>query len=229
MSDEGFVRSQLARRDFLKLGSVALAGTAWPALAFAGVRRLPKAMLTAGYAASEPEENKIVWLTAAERILAGDSSFISRDARVTIRSSRALSQAGDTRGASIDVVFPALGFEPDAYPTYRAWSARRDEFMQHASAPVSFRVPVEATTGLQLVFSRLNPDESAAPEGSGLMRLSLGSSSSDPKLQRGIYIVAYGEPAVSNWGAVPITRQGREIIVPRAEFSYVVLSVDYAD
>src|SRR5450432_2122808 len=100
MSDEGFVRSQLARRDFLKLGSVALASTAWPAMAFAGVRHLPASLLTAGYAASEPEEGKIVWLTAAERILAGDSSFISRDARVTIRSSHALAQA-DARGASI--------------------------------------------------------------------------------------------------------------------------------
>src|SRR6476469_10861387 len=98
MSDEGFVRSQIARRDFLKLGSIALAGSAWPTLAFAGVRRLPASLLTAGYAAAEPEENKLVWLTAAESILSGDSSFISRDARVTIRSSRALPQPGDSRG-----------------------------------------------------------------------------------------------------------------------------------
>jgi hypothetical protein len=229
MSDEGFVRSQIARRDFLKLGSVALAGTAWPSLAFAGLRSLPASLLSVGYAASEPEENKLVWLTAAERLLVGDSSFISRDARVTIRSSRSLPQVGDERGASIDVVFPAVGYEPDAYPTYRAWSARRTDSMQHTSAPVSFRVPVEATTGLQLVFSRLNPDASAPLDSERLMRLSLGSSSSDPKLQRGIYIVAYGEPSVSNWGAVPITRQGREIVVPRAEFSYVVISIDYAD
>ena len=61
---------------------------AWPSLAFAGLRHLPTSLLSAGYAASEPEENKLVWLTAAESILSGDSSFLSRDARSTFARPR---------------------------------------------------------------------------------------------------------------------------------------------
>ncbi len=129
----------------------------------------------------------------------------------------------------IDVVFPALGYQPDAYPIYRAWSARRDQYGDQASGPVSFRVPVEATTGLQLVFTRMkaDTDPTVPQQPDDMLQLSLGSSNA-PKLQRGIYVIAYGEPSVSNWSAVPITRQGREIVVPNAKFSYVVLKIDYA-
>jgi hypothetical protein len=237
MSNDAVVSSRFPRRDFLKISSVALAGLAGstiPAMAFGALRRLPTSLLSAGYAAAEPEANAVVWLTPAERLLTGDIGFLSRDAQVTVRSSRAAAPDGKLRGAMIDVVFPALGYQPESYPTYRAWSVREDQYARHASAPVSFRVPIEATSGLRLVFTHMNEDNSAKTDASlpqqpdAMMRLSLGSSSDSPKLRRGIYVVAYGEPAVANWSVVPITRKGKDIVVPDARFSYVVLSIDYA-
>ena len=216
----------LARRDFLKLGSVAVAGLGLPSSAFAVLGHLPAKLLSAGYAPAEPEENAIVWLTPASKLLSGDIAFLSRDVQVTIRSSFAVKTHGpNARIAAIDVAFPATGYQPDAYPTYRAYQRAKE-----SSGPVSFRVPVEATTGLQLLFTRVNPDADASQQqqAEDMVQLSLNSTSADPKLQRGIYVIAYGEPAVANWSAVPITRQGREIVVPNAKFSYVVISIDYA-
>lgn len=215
------------RRDFLKLGSVAVAGLSLPASAVAALAKLPAKLLSAGYASAEPQEDEIVWLTPASRLLAGDMTFLKTDAQITIRSSFAAKRPGGTapRIAAIDVAFPAVGYQPDAYPTYRAY--------QHGTAssgPVAFRVPVEATTGLQLLFTTLNPDADPAQiqQPDDMVRFALGSTTGDEKLQRGVYVVAYGEPGVANWSAVPITRHGRDIVVPNATFSYVVFNVDYA-
>ncbi|MGZ5493805.1 MAG: hypothetical protein ACXWHG_09350 [Thermoanaerobaculia bacterium] len=114
-------------------------------------------------------------------------------------SSRAASQNGKIGGAAIDVVFPALGYQPESYPTYRAWTFRQDQYTYGASTGVSFRV---------------------------------GSASNAPKLRRGIYVIAYGDAGargVTNWSTVPITCRGNDIVVPDAQFSYVVLKIDYAD
>ena len=242
MSDKTFHPSGVARRDFLKLGSLAVAGVAgagFPSFAFGALRKLPASLLSPGYAAAEPEEGAIEWLTPAERLLSGDPAFISRDARVTVRSSsRAASQNGKIGGAAIDVVFPALGYQPESYPTYRAWTFRQDQYTYGASAGVSFRVPIEATSGLPLLFTRLKTSavSETAPSGvpvpDEMLRLSLGSASNAPKLRRGIYVIAYGEDGargVTNWSTVPITRRGNDIVVPDAQFSYVVLKIDYAD
>jgi hypothetical protein len=240
MSDKS-VSSQYARREFLKLTSVAvagLAGSGWPSFALGALRQLPASILSTGYAASEPKEGALVRLSSAESLLMGDSSFISRDAQVTIRSSRAIARSGNP-GVAIDVVFPALGYQPESYPTYHAWSYREDQYQQHVSSPVSFRVPIEATSGLRLLFTRFKaePATTASVDGSAvaapddMVQLSLGSSSSAAKLQRGIYVVAYGEPgvpSVPNWSALSITRRGNDLVVPEAKFSYLVLSVDYA-
>ena len=220
----------LARRDFLKLGSAAvagIAGTGWPTSAFAVLNQLPKKFLSAGYAAAEPAENEIVWLTPASKLMSGDIAFLNRDVQVTIRSSFALKSRGPkARIAAIDVVFPATGYQANEYPTYRAYQQASE-----SSGPVSFRVPVDATSGLQLLFSRLDPDAdlSQPQRADDMVTFKLNGSSSDPKLQRGIYVVAYGEQAAPNWSAVPITRQGRDIVVPKATFSYVVIGIDYAD
>lgn len=233
MSDKSFVSSRFPRRDFLKIGSLGLAGlagTAYPSMAFGALQHLPTSLLSAGYADAEPAEGTVTWLTPAQRLLSGDAGFIGRDAQVTIRSSARAASASDTfEGAMIDVVFPALGYQPDAYPTYHAWSARRDEYGDQASGPVSFRVPVEPTTGLQLVFTRMRPDtDPSVPQPpDDMLQLGLGFSNA-PKLQRGIYVIAYGQPTVSNWSVVPITRQGRDIVVPHSRFSYVVLEIAYA-
>jgi hypothetical protein len=238
MSEKPVLRPILARREFMKLSSVAVAGLAassLPSAAFGALRGLPKALMTAGFSAVEPKEGEVVWLTPAERLLSGDSQFISRDARVTICSSvRAASQSVKAGGSAIDFVFPALGYQPDAYPTYRAWSYRQDGSSQYPSAAVAFRVPIVATQGLQLVFSQTIESKQAKPAtaAESMLALSLGSSSSNPKLQRGTYVVAYSDygdnAAQPNWSVVPITRQGNKIIVPDAKFSYLLLSVDYA-
>lgn len=232
---------QVARRDFIKIGSLAIFGLAGAGVpSFAGLRNLPTSLLSAGYAETEPQEGAIQWLTPADRMLSGDARFISHDARVRIRSSaRAASRNEKAGGAAIDVVFPALGYQPESYPTYRPWVFRRDQYGDQASAPVSFRVPVAATTGIQLLFTWLKPtsgsesgDRPPVPAPDAMLRLGLDSVPGAPKLQRGLYVIAYGEPGtrpVSNWAAVAITRHGNEIVVPDPKFSYVVLSIDYAD
>jgi hypothetical protein len=240
MSEKSISGSLFARREFLKLSAVAVggvAGTAFPMQAFGALRELPKALLSAGYSATEPAEGEITWLMPADRLLTGDAEFLSRDARVSIRSSaRAASQAGTVGDASIEVVYPVLGYQPDSYPTYRAWSWRGDTHLQSASAAVSFRVPIEATRGLQLVLSTsetlTHDQEAGTQKATGDRMLTLAfDSSKGPKLQRGIYVVAYSEQGrtlLPNWSVVPISRRGNDIIVPDAKFSYFVLSIDYA-
>ena len=146
--------SQFARRDFLKLSSLAvagLAGGALPVFALPLGQRVSRSLMSIGFAAEEPEANRPVQLDAAAHLLTSDPTFLSRDALVTIRSSaRALSQS-TSRGAAIDVVYPALGFQPDRYPAYRAWSCRIDDHGVESGGGVAFRVPVDGTNGLQLV------------------------------------------------------------------------------
>jgi len=233
--------SQFARRDFLKLSSLAvagLAGGALPVFALPLGQRVSRSLMSIGFAAEEPDANRPVRLDAAAHLLTSDPTFLSRDALVTIRSSaRALSQS-TSRGAAIDVVYPALGFQPDRYPAYRAWSCRIDDHGVESGGGVAFRVPVDGTNGLQLCLSNFKADDAPTTAESVLrpapdetITLSLAALSAEPKLQRGVYVIGYRDPAdgpIPAWSSMILARRANDLVIPNAAFSYVVLRVDYA-
>jgi hypothetical protein len=230
------------RRDFLKLSSLAIAGLAsagaMPILAAPFSQRVSRSLISIGFASAEPQGDELVRLAPAERLLAGDPVFLSRDALVTIRSSaRALKSSGESRGAAIDVVYPALGYQPDQYPVYRAWSCRVEDGGVQSSGSVAF-VPVDGTQGLQLSLSNFLPEsvpETAEtilqPTSDEKITLSLGSNFTSPKLRRGVYVIAYRDAdggAIPSWSSSVLARRGNELVIVDAAFSYVVIRVDYA-
>lgn len=201
------------RRELLKLGSAAVAGMAVSAWPFAGLAATSPALVSAGYAAQEPEGDASVGLVSANALRGSDGEFLRRDARIAIRSSRRAAK----ESAFIDVIYPAAGFSPDSYPTYRAWSVRQDRTGVHTSAPVSFRVPVDARNGLQLIVTRVE-QPGAAPR-AGTLQL---------PLHRGIYVIAHAVDAAPRWRSLALIRDQNGIVLRDAPFSYVVLTVGYA-
>src|SRR5262245_48855961 len=120
---------KVARRDFLKAGSAAAIGLSAVAVspqrlfaAAIGDRTL-RPLLGVGFAPSIPEPGESVRLMAADKVLVGDPAFISRSARVTIRSfSRATRHESMPGGAGIDAVYPVIGKAPEKFPRVQAWS-----------------------------------------------------------------------------------------------------------
>lgn len=234
MRDDSETVSKYARRDFLKLTSISVVGVtvagAWPTFALAA----SASPLSVGYASSEPEDGGHRSLVAADSMLMGDPSFLSHDAKVTIRSSfRSVAATKQLDSVAIDVVFPELGANARSYPSFRAWSSGSDGFRHLSSRRVTFRVPMDGMNGLLLNFVReasaatKNPN-AGHPDAS--VTLGLGSSSGEPKLQRGIYVVAFRESNDSAdpvWGRLDLTRRGSELAISGGSFSYVIFSVDY--
>jgi hypothetical protein len=238
MSDKSSNASLLARRDFLRLGSFAvigLAGGTWPFLAYGADST---SLLSVGYVDAEPEEGTLLWLKPAERLLAGDPAFLARDARVTILSSSRTAQKRRYKGTAIDVVYPVHGYQPKAYPIYRAWSCRDNESGPTVSAPVAFGVPIVADCGLRLLLTHFKPGENAdVVDGTPIasddsVQLSTGSASGDPKLRRGVYVVACREQSGRsnpNWSSIAITRRdGAVVVAHRERSSHLILRIDYA-
>ena len=238
MSDRG-LSAPFARRDFLKISSVAVAGLmtgGWPSTLFGASSA---SILSAGYSDAEPKEGELLRLRSAAALLSGDMQFIKRDAKVTMRSFHSAVQGGPD-SVAIDVVYPVLGYQPDSYPVYHAWMYRRDHLTESASAAGTFRVPVDAMDGMRLVFTRFtsariaaaSEDAKAQTTPDDTMQFSLATAPGTAKLRRGLYVVSYREPGVSsvgNWSTLSITRKDNDLIVPGASFAYLVFSVDYAD
>jgi hypothetical protein len=209
----------IARREFLKSGSVAAALLALhPVSLFAASNS--SAVLSVGFADRVPAPGEGVRLIGAERVLSGDPAFISRGARVTIGSfHRAPKYDGRPGGAAIAAIFPVLSYAPESYPRFNAWifdgrtadSGRR---------PVRFSMPVTATQGVQFAVQR------------NLLPLTLGSDSSALKLQRGVYVIALRESAADSpppWSALTLGNAADGLAVDSTAFSYVVITLDFAD
>ena len=228
---------KVARREFLKATSAGAIGLTAAALNPKRLFGAPRGdrgvlpLLSIGYTPSTPESGERVRLTAADRALVGDPTFISRGARVTIRSfSRALRHQGLPGGAAIDVVHPAIGYAPQRYPRFRAWSYSTDNDLDNVSGPIGFAVPITATHGLQFLVRRVTADtDGPAIE---TFALTLGSEYGTMKLQRGVYVIAFRESAgdsVPAWSALSLSSNGGQLIVNTTAFSYAVMTIDYAE
>ena len=228
---------KVARRDFLKTSSAAAVGFTAVALTPRNLFAAPGdgelvPLLSVGYAPSIPEHGQSARLMSAGQALAGDPSFISRGARVTIHSfARATSREGKPGGAAIDVVHPAIGYAPDKYPRFRAWNYIADgNRVDSVSGAIAFTVPVTATQGLQFkirsVFTPANGPANEVP-----LALTLSSESGALKLQRGLYVLAFREEKrdpVPSWSGLSVTARGGEYLVDTKAFSYAVVTIDYA-
>lgn len=225
---------KIVRREFLKTGSVGIIGltaaTLYPQNLFAAQNRGNATLLGLGYAATVPAAGESVRLTAAEKSLVGDPAFISRGARVTIHSfARAARYQGTRGGAAIDVFHPALGYSPEKYPRFRAWSHSTDKDVENVGGAIGFTVPVTATRGLQLLVRPVTPDtDDPATE---RLTLTLGSEFGALKLQRGVYVIAFRESAADSvpaWSTHSVSSKGGQLAVDTSAFSYAVATIDYA-
>jgi len=228
---------KVARRDFLKTGSAAAVGLTAVALTPRSLFAAPPEsdlvpLLGVGYAASIPEPGQSVRLMSAGQALAGDPSFISRGARVTIHSfARATGREGKPGGAAIDVVHPAIGYAPDKYPRFRAWSYVTDgSRIDNVSGAIAFTVPVTATQGLQFKIRSVSTQSNGAAN-EVLLALGLSSESGALKLQRGLYVFAFREEkrdAVPSWSGLSVSARGGEYSIDTKAFSHAVVTIDYA-
>ena len=225
------------RREFLTTGSAAAIGLTAIALSPQSLLAAPKRaidpLLGVGYAPSLPTTGNSVRLTAAGEALAGDPTFISRGARVTVSSfKRATRYQGVAGGTAIDVIHPAIGFAPAKYPRFRAWSYATDSNqVDNVGSAIAFGTPVTATEGLQFIVRRVAATKEE-PATETPLALTLGSSSGAMKLQRGIYVVAFRESAddsAPSWGAHSLSSREGHFVVDTTAFSYAVLTIDYAE
>jgi len=229
---------KVARRDFLKTSSAAAVGLSAVAFSPGSLFAAPSSendfapLLGVGYAQSAPEAGQSVRLAPADRALVGDPSFISRSARVTIHTfARAASREGKPGGAAIDVIHPAIGYAPDKYPRFRAWTYATDKnSVDNVGGAIAFTVPVTATQGLQFAIRRV-PVESNGPAKEIPLALTLSSESGAFKLQRGIYVIAFREEnrdSVPSWSTLSVSSKGGQYLVDTKAFSHAILTIDYA-
>lgn len=230
---------KLPRREFLKIGSLAIVGTAASGLfrperlfaAAADAAVVP--LLSVGYVPQAPdEEHPAARLGYASELLMGDTAFLSRGARVTLgsfeRHSKTRSQA--PAGVEIDAIYPANGYAPDKFPRFRAWMAINKDGNELGAPGARFTMPVTSTAGVQFVVGR--PGSEANENAAALLRLSTGVESGTLKLQRGLYVIAFresGSDSAPNWGAYRLVWNKGALSIPNASFSYVIMTIDYAN
>ena len=223
------------RREFLKLASVAAVGVAFSernllAATTSGIVPL----LGVGYAASLPRDGFSVPMADASTILSPDPTFISRAARVAVvGGARSKQHANSEGGVGMDAYFPITGRDAARYPRFSFWSVAGNS----QTGPVSFRIPVLATTGLPFVVRRLRPTNVKTalntipplePETSAVT-LSLGSVDG-PKLTRGVYAFAFREEAgdsAPSWSRLSLINQKGQYSLTGVGVTYLLLQVDY--
>ena len=232
---------KLPRREFLRISSVVVAGTAaasfidgTPLLAAVTApasASLP--LLSVGYVEKVPENGVSARLRYAGDLTSGDPGFLKRSAQIVISSyARNAKFRGQDGGFEVDAIFPAHSYTPEKYPRFRAWLALEHKGTESASSGSRFVLPVTSTEGAQLVVRRLRVGiEAAAKNDEALLPLSLGVESGTLKLQRGVYVVAFREAPgeeVPNWYNLSIASANGVLSIPNATFSYVMITVDYA-
>jgi hypothetical protein len=254
MSRKRSTSAGVDRRHFLGVTGAAAVGAATgalnPSVLFASEPFNP--LLSIGFAEMEPG-GQSVRLVGADRLLMGDPAFISRAARVSIKSfHRQSSRRGAAGGAAIEAVYPANGYEPARYPRFRSWSYVGREDYDSVGGRISFNVPVHGVNGLELRITRLQTNDgdgparrrAAAPALSDArdtsefqrVSLALGSVTGTYKLQRGVYVIAFRETqrdAAPAWGAYWLSERSGELVAgtsggTAADFTYAVIGVDYA-
>jgi len=232
---------KLPRRDFLRISSAIVAGTAAAGLIpgrslFAAADASVMLPVTSvGYAEAGPQEGEEARLRYASALSAGDPAFLSHRAKISVSDfTRFSKHRGTGSGYELDAIFPANSYTPATYPRFRSWLTMDLEGGNNAAPGARFTMPVTSTDGAQLVVRRLraNAPKDAQPEES-LLSFSTGAESGSMKLLRGIYVIALRETGSDdspNWTMQSLVR-GRNgaLSIPNARFSYLVVTVDYAD
>jgi hypothetical protein len=226
---------EVHRRQFLKLASVAAVGVAFSERnLFAATDSGIVPLLGVGYTEWLPENGLSVPMADASTILSPDPKFLATAARVSVlggsRPQRRLDSDG---GIGVDAYFPITGRDVGNYPRFSFWSASGAS----ATARLSFRMPVLATTGLAFVVRRLRPTSApvalnAKPpleNETSPLTLSLGNVEG-PKLNRGIYAFAFREEAsdgAPNWNGMRLFNSAGSYSLAVANVTYLLLQVEF--
>jgi hypothetical protein len=232
------------RRDFLRLGSVAIVGIATTAAvaenATQGIAEAfisqPLPLLGVGYC--NPGSAQPSRLIAAANLPSGDALLRSAPVRVSVKAFHRASQHGALpMSVGLNVHYPG-----DA--RFMAWHSSVRGSRSTNSSPVSFLASAEDSGALTMSLESRTPRTALARR---LMSqseprveesvFSLGFASG-AKLRRGIYVVAFRESSgekTPDWSSLRFDAadsriHGSAIIGSRpAPFSYVVLSTGYGD
>lgn len=234
------------RRQFLVLGSAAVAAAATSSLSAGAVRNVFAAplapTLSLGYSDSTLKdfENPAfsTRVTAALDLRSSDPAF-SDAVKVRIFG---LVQPESERESGANLAIDAMYRIPGNLHEvpFLAWSHARRPHPHHtefASASGPFTVPIGANHPLKLAVSSANP--AGAAVSCGAVELGLGNGRQVAKLRRGVYFVAVVPPGapVPDWGAIQV--MGSESAIPVLQnfslagsngvpFGYVIVATDYA-
>lgn len=236
----------LPRRQFLVLGSAAVAAAAASSLsadivrgALATEQQAPR--ISVGYAGAAMDgfnaASFSARLTAATKLQSGDPSFADGGVRLKILGAvRAEAQQNTDFSMALDAMY-RVADRPDEVP-FMAWSHARRDHRTTFSATTEFIVPVSARQPLSLGIA------TSAGANEGMLRatvsLSLGENRLTNKLREGLYFVAIcpaGSPA-PQWtsihavaaenATVPVLRQGRLAALEPVPFDYIVVAAAHA-
>ena len=209
--------------------------------AFADLRNVPHGPFEPTGDAGE-REGGIFAMRDAASLSSGDRTLAERGARVTLLG---MHRVNDEYIETIAPLMISVSMGPANAPI-AVETFQYDGISE--SSPMSFRVPVLATRGLELRCAS-NQDAMDSPE--ALVRLNVDATRG-PKLRRGIYCVAWAEEgsrALPNWSQCEFETQkyetqkcetqgaeGETFTASRLRwrgssrnFAYLLLSIDHAD
>ena len=244
-NDETFRKD---RRDFLRLGGVAMVGIATTAVAENTAHGIASAFITQplpilGIGYCNPESAHPDRVIAAEHLSSGDSRFRDRAVSLGVRS---FHRAEQHEGSPLSVGLN-IHFKDDA--RFIAWRSAARGSRRTNGSPLKALVAVDENDTLTLSLDSMTQTSPLARRVLGneetrieesVATLGFGSSSSHAKLRRGIYIVAFRESArdaAPSWGslrydstsAASPLRAATVIGSRPAPFSYMILSAEYGE
>jgi hypothetical protein len=235
------------RRQFLVLGSAAVAGAAATTLSADAVRKVftaeaPAPVLSVGFADATLTDFEnpefAARLSAALDLSSSDPAF-SDAVRVRILG---LVQPEAERESPVSFAIDAMYRLPGNLHEvpFLAWSHARRAHPRHtefASASTPFTVPVGANHPLKLTVSTTN-QVTGKSVSCGAVELGLGNGRNGGKLRRGVYFVAICPPGapLPDWGAMqvkgsekgePVLQQPTLAGANGVPFGYVTFVTDY--
>jgi len=181
-----------------------------------------------------PDVSSSAYLRPANDLSSGDPAFLSRRLSITVSNfSRREKFRGTGSGYEVDAIFPANSYTPEKYPRFRSWLTIDKGDGNSSAAGAHFTMPVTSTEGAQLIVRRLNGDANAnnQPVEQSLLRFSTGVESDSIKLQPGIYVLALreeGRESAPRWETLRLVNANTGLSIPNANFSYLLVTVNYA-
>ncbi|HYI11942.1 MAG TPA: hypothetical protein VEK57_23000 [Thermoanaerobaculia bacterium] len=238
----------LARRQFLVLGSAAVAAAAATSLSADIVRsalviedaapRLSVGFTDATLADFASTEFS-PWLTAAAKLRSGDSSLRNGVLLKIHGLVRPESASGQQAKLAVDAMYRVAGHEQDV--PFMAWSYTHRQRNTTASSSKPFVVPVGAKQPLSLAVSSSGVN---AATGDAMLRgtvsLALGNGRRENKLRTGLYFVAVCpagtktpdwasiQAVASEDGKLPRLKVATLMGLQLVPFDYIVVSTDRA-